>query len=408
MTRLALLMMAWATAVPAYAVTIEDCRRTFDALPTELAWCLASVGDESKCRNHPKLSPTEETFCWAAASGYGKCSVLGGDDAPARIACEALAKDRWSECADAVSDELEKKGGDELEAAKAAAAFCWAFTKPVKGTCAGANSGDFLRARCEAMVDARLVTTGKVAPVQALPPLVGGERDSLTPPPPDSVSSSDDGKVADWAREEYINEAPRTLICSMTSDGKIGSIYFDDGRIRTVHASGPEESVDTSLDRWQFNIDSKKAAQVYHDQVGKRMPYTTTTEKKDYWRGYNRWLVAMLAKGTEGSFPDWVSVVEGPETALDVSEGPPSKDLQLVEIFFNINGRVEKWHPSRGAAVKFETNQQVISVLKAALKHIEDEGLVDPDERNQAFYDFLKSRLPNLETDLNVRSPDEL
>jgi hypothetical protein len=54
---------------------------------------------------------------------------------------------------------------------------------------------------------------------------------------------------------------------------------------------------------------------------------------------------------------------------------------------------VESWHPSRGTATKFETDKQTISVLNAAIVHIS--GVSGPAERNQQFYDFVKSRLPN-------------
>ena len=83
----------------------------------------------------------------------------------------------------------------------------------------------------------------------------------------------------------------------------------------------------------------------------------------------------------------------------------PSDDVKLFEVFKNINGDVETWHPSRGIAAKFDTNKQVVSILHAAITYIA--AVVDPAERNRKFYAFVKSRLPGF-VEQHLRAPDEV
>jgi hypothetical protein len=209
------------------------------------------------------------------------------------------------------------------------------------------------------------------------------------------VSAPNRSGVPDWAKEDYKAEAVATVIASMTSDKKIGSIYFEDeGRIRTTHAGGPKSS--QHGETVQFNISRDGAwAAFMAENKGKLKTV------KDPRPLYKSWIKETLGKATATSIPSWAKLVKGPQTGLDVGNDAPPDDTQLIEIFKGINGRVEGWHPSRGAAVKFVTDKQTISVLKAAIKYIDGQGtpkitkLTDPKARNKAFYDFVKKRLPN-------------
>jgi hypothetical protein len=187
----------------------------------------------------------------------------------------------------------------------------------------------------------------------------------------------------------------------MTPDGKIGSVYFgdDEGRIRTTHRGGPEKKQDQDRTTVRFNIDHAEAGIAYNGDTGREPSLRS--------RRYRRWLAERLKDSTVDNAPSWAIKVEGPETAHELSEGGgPPENLKLFEIFKRINGDVQGWHPSRGAAVKFETDKQTISVLDAAIEHINRMKLEDPGERNTAFYEFVKARLPKFMD--YMRHPDEI
>jgi hypothetical protein len=191
----------------------------------------------------------------------------------------------------------------------------------------------------------------------------------------------------------------------MTMDGKVGSVYFPTGRIRTVHSAGPEAERDGGRRQQQFNID-EDAARAEFDRLGggAQMPFTNQAEADRYWGAHDRWIAGKLAAGMRGRWPRWATFIALPEAAPT----DPSATEKLFEVFYNINGRVEGWHPSRGTLVRFDTNKQVISVLESAIKYIDDRGIEDPDERNKMFYLYIRQRLPNMEQDLNIRRPDGL
>jgi hypothetical protein len=191
--------------------------------------------------------------------------------------------------------------------------------------------------------------------------------------------------VPDWAKQEYRRDAKRTLMASMTTDGKIGSVYFSDGRIRTTHGAGPEKEGHSGHTTVQFNINEKAALEAFK----KDKPKLYASE--DMWSHFDEWLADKLENVNVKSAPSWAKVIVIPEKA----KSKPSDNIKLFEIFKDINGKVEGWHPSRGTAVKFATDKQTVSVLEAAIKHINQQGLKDPGERNVAFYAFVKSRLPS-------------
>jgi hypothetical protein len=211
----------------------------------------------------------------------------------------------------------------------------------------------------------------------------------------------DEGGVAEWAKEEYKRESKRTVICSMTEDRKIGSVYFgEEGRIRTTHGAGPEKEKHEGKTTVQFNIDESKAIPAFETANPKLVG------SKKYWSYFDQWLAQTLQNVTVDNAPAWATLVESPETAYDLQKGSPPENLKLFEIFKNINGQVESWHPSRGTATKFDTDKQTISVLNAAINHINTKGLTDPGARNTAFYEFVESRLPSFVG--YMRRPEEV
>ena len=190
-----------------------------------------------------------------------------------------------------------------------------------------------------------------------------------------------------WAKEDYIKQSKRKLIASKTLDGKIGSVYFPNGRIRLTHADGPELEIEDQLDRQQFNIDMEAAGQVY-DESGSS-------------DDFDSWLSDQLNE--HGDDLHWVdSEVIGPEDApTDLTAG-----LTLFEIFVGSDGAVKMIHPSRGQAVQFNTYKQSVAVLRAAINQVA--GTDNPDDRNQRFFEFVENRLPDSTLSNSMRTPEQV
>ena len=217
----------------------------------------------------------------------------------------------------------------------------------------------------------------------------------------------------DWAKANYKLQAKRMVMASMTSDGKIGSIYFDDGsRIRTTHGVSPTSEQHEKDRSVQFNVDEGKAQKEY------RLRHPEDARLKKYDDGLKERLTGI----NPDNAPKWATIVDSPLKAHDTAQkGAPTGSETLIEIFKSITGEYEGWHPSRGTATKFDTDKQTISVLQAAIKHI-DALHPKPDDwaestpevarvrnsRNQEFYKFVKSRLPNSEIVKAMRKPNEV
>lgn len=210
-----------------------------------------------------------------------------------------------------------------------------------------------------------------------------------------------ESSVPAWAKEAYRRESQRKLICSMTPDGKIGSIYFPDGRIRTTHKEGPTREDHAQQVTLQFNVNDDEAVKEF------RAKYPHLQREKKFWDYYDQWLATVRLKDcTAANLPAWAQLVSQPEDAHQPAQGPVPKGQTLFEIFKNINGQVETWHPSRGVAAQFDTDKQTLSVLEAALRHLDDQGLKDAKARNRAFYDFVIRRLPGAAA--WMRRPEEV
>ena len=243
---------------------------------------------------------------------------------------------------------------------------------------------------------------------------------------------SDRSTVPEWAIKEYQKDAPKTLIASV-ADGKIGSIYFPGGRIRTTHRGGPKKS--KHGETLQYNIDYDAAEAEFKKKNGKLIGKLLKSYQKHYKNkpGVTKEMIERAAWGEyfnrqhsyianklnaadtpsnmprfvkfgakRSKLPEWAKKqIKSPADAPGMAE--PTTDT-FFEVFRGINGRVESWHPSRGAAKKWVTNKQVVSVLKAAIKHIR--GIKDANARNIAFYDFIYHRIPSFAAE--IRKPDEI
>lgn len=226
--------------------------------------------------------------------------------------------------------------------------------------------------------------------------------------------------VPKWAQNEYKLEAKRTLIASI-KDGLIGSIYFDDHRIRTTHAGSPERSKDSADQKIsRYNLDQNAAWNLFrkaNDLNALFKLFYQTTDRRlsvearkeiayDHLDNtYKGWLSTYLVNTSIDALPAWVTPVRNKQEAFDVDTANPPDNITLFEVFTNVsNGKVEKWHPSRGIAAKFETDKQVVSVLKAALIHIKDDR--DRRTRNVKFYEFIEHRIPGFAA--QIRHPDTI
>ncbi|WP_299680430.1 hypothetical protein [uncultured Roseobacter sp.] len=224
--------------------------------------------------------------------------------------------------------------------------------------------------------------------------------------------------VPEWAREEYKAQSKITLMASV-KDGKIGSIYFRNGRIRTTHSDGPALERDNPNERTQrFNLDYDKALslffkvnrgidKLFYAQTDPSLPDDQRQQQSAEWLfdQFNQWLGVYLAKAPVNQLPNWITPVTRADEAFDTEAADPPDNITLFEVFTNVsNGKVQSWHPSRGIAAKFETNKQVVSVLKEALRRID--GETDVNRRNTLFYNFVKSRLPVFAN--HIRKPDQV
>jgi hypothetical protein len=238
-------------------------------------------------------------------------------------------------------------------------------------------------------------------------PVVQREPDTSSSP---SLPTYDEGEtpawaqesgVPEWAKEDYQQESKRIVMASMTSDGKIGSIYFDEGRIRTTHLAGPEKSNHSGPTKiLRFNVDEPEAIKAY------RAANKLDSKKRIDGRLYIRWLVAVLKDKTVDSVPTWATPVVDTKSAIDTEGEAAPDNVRLLEIFKHVSGEVQGWHPSRGAAVQFPTDKQTLSVLQAGLDDLDKRGVKDPKARNRAFYDFVVARLPNFKQ--YIRDPSEV
>lgn len=192
----------------------------------------------------------------------------------------------------------------------------------------------------------------------------------------------------------------RTLICSMTPDRKIGSLYFEDGvRIRTTHRNGPERNQHRGP-IMRFNIDDGAAHREFRSML--RSLFLEMGSSPDF----DRWLARRLTTAGAEDCPAWATRVHGPDSAFDAGDATPPPGTVMFEIFTTARGEVSGWHVSRGIAAKFETDRRTVSVLEAALDQLSKNGVTEPAARNEVFYEFVASRLPEFAA--NIRKPEEV
>ncbi|MEP1611379.1 MAG: hypothetical protein ABJL72_05595 [Roseobacter sp.] len=138
---------------------------------------------------------------------------------------------------------------------------------------------------------------------------------------------------------------------------------------------------------------------------------------KGYYRKEARYIAKKLNVPKPSSMPAFVRLVTRgrklPSCASDAINSPDeAADMdsettgKLLEVFCDINGRLESWHPSRGAAKKWQTNKLVISDLHAAIKRLKVKTIKGANARYIVFYIFVEQRV--LDFAKLTRKPDEI
>lgn len=207
-----------------------------------------------------------------------------------------------------------------------------------------------------------------------------------------------------WAVHEFLMEET-TMIASMTG-GKIGSIYFPGGRVRTTHAGGPAVEEHVQSRTLQFNIDPAAcwAAFVAASPWIVRINPDNEEHMETVRRRFKRFKVRALKGVAPDQLPNWATRVKSPDDALPEGTDTDAAGVKLFEIMLRENGTVESTHPSRGAAAQITITRADLMKLKAVAKSLE--GIPDPVAQNGAFYRYVTMKLPHLAG--LIRKPGEV
>lgn len=207
-----------------------------------------------------------------------------------------------------------------------------------------------------------------------------------------------------WAVHEFLMEET-TMIASMT-EGKIGSIYFPGGRVRTTHAGGPAVEEHAQSRTLQFNIDPTAcwAAFVAASPWIARVNPDNEEHMETVRRRFKRFKVHALTGAAPDQLPNWATRVKLPDDALPEGTDTDAAGVKLFEIMLRENGTVRSTHPSRGAAAQISITRADLMKLKAVAKSLE--GIPDPVAQNGAFYRYVTMKLPHLAG--LIRKPGEV
>ncbi|WP_227271746.1 hypothetical protein [Roseobacter weihaiensis] len=190
-----------------------------------------------------------------------------------------------------------------------------------------------------------------------------------------------------WAVQEFL-QAEKTVMVSMV-DGKIGSIYFDGGRVRTTHGGGPTEERHDPGRTLQLNIDHDQA------EVAFEVAHPRGTVPRDQlWSTYKRFLVETLANSTPATLPAWITVIHTPTDAAPEETDTANTQVKLFEIMVNQAGQVTSTHPSRGIGTQMRITNADMLKLRQGVKLVSD--IADVRARNQMFYNFVVRHLNHL------------
>lgn len=238
------------------------------------------------------------------------------------------------------------------------------------------------------------------AGVDATPITGGGSYDARG-----NAAADHSGDLALWAVHDFLMEET-TMMASVT-DGKIGSVYFPGGRVRTTHAGGPEVDQHAQARTLQFNIDPVACWQAFVAvspwlaQVNANNPqHVQVVEQR-----FLQFKILALKDAAPDQPPAWATQIKVPGDALPAdTDTTGGTNVKLFEIMMDEHGDVDSIHPSRGAAVQVRLTRSDLFKLKAAARMVED--VPDVFMRNSLFYNYVVKNLPHLK-DL-IRAPNEV
>lgn len=220
-----------------------------------------------------------------------------------------------------------------------------------------------------------------------------------------NAAADHSGDLALWAVHDFLMEET-TMMASMT-DGKIGSVYFPGGRVRTTHAAGPEVDEHAQSRTLQFNIDPVACWQAFVAvspwlaQVNANNPqHVQVVEQR-----FLDFKILTLKNAAPNQPPAWATQIKVPGDALPANtDTTGGTNVKLFEIMLDEHGDVDSIHPSRGAAVQVRLTRSDLVKLRKAAEMVED--VPDPFLRNSMFHNYVVKNLPHLK-DL-IRSPTEV
>lgn len=212
----------------------------------------------------------------------------------------------------------------------------------------------------------------------------------VTPLPPQTVPAQSKPSQPDIGPAEGLslrqNLAIKTLspsidvLCSMTKNGKIGSVYFPDGtRLRMTHGAGPKREVNSHLHITRYSVNEKKALAAY------------CQEGMGYCDNLDQFIISELERGR--GIPEWASLIRTPADVPDTISG--SETCRLIELFQKNQKVAYRYHRSRGAAVRVSLDEYTLSVLEAAILQVEAEPAKSIYEKNRLFYAYVAARVPD-------------
>lgn len=242
---------------------------------------------------------------------------------------------------------------------------------------------------------------GKTGAVDRTPLL---NRDFTTPKTARDTRDPADGPRL-WAVQDYLI-GMQEIVPVMVSmvGGKIGSIYFEGGRVRTTHGHGPTTSTHNKDRLFQYNIDRDAALQEYIGD-GARDRYERDNPDFHPSTLFNHWIARRLKGVNVTDVPTWAFPIESLDDALPENDQVDDAGLKLFEVMVREDGRLGK-HPSRGVGVKSN-----LRMTKADLFKLKQAGAMFADEdnprmANQFFYNYVAKSLPQLLP--YIRHPSEI
>ncbi|HAS42208.1 MAG TPA: hypothetical protein DCS93_17155 [Microscillaceae bacterium] len=172
-------------------------------------------------------------------------------------------------------------------------------------------------------------------------------------------------------------------------DGKMGSVYFNDKRIRLTHGGGPEIEDDSEHEYMeQYHVPRQAYGNFQKQQanINKKGVSIDTYIKQQY---------------------KWVKQQTNNQQLTPMQEDTANENMQLVEFYRDrkTNG-LTNLHPSRGVAVRQNLTQKEINAIVLAAKY--SEGKSHSQEKNEAFYNHLNNSGDAANIIGKVRTPKEV